>query len=133
MSEKKEIAPLAAIGIGVVLDMIGVGGYVLSGMESKTALIPSVFGTLLLICGFLGTNPKFLKHAMHGAAMVALLGILACTMGLVMGTLKNGFDPTTLRFWSPFSTLVLCALFMGIAIRSFSAARKRRAALAAEA
>ncbi len=126
MSEQKEFAPIAAVGIGAGLDIVGVAGYIATGMESWTALIPTILGTILIICGVLGMNPKFLKHSMHAAAVVALLGIF--------GTGRSplalfGGDVET-RVYFQVATLILCLLFMAVAVQSFIAARKRRKAAA---
>lgn len=65
------------------LDLIitGIVGFVVTGKEHFTALIPSFIGTLLLVLGLLAFNPKLRKHVMHGAAMVAILGFIATISG----------------------------------------------------
>ncbi|WP_297838489.1 hypothetical protein [Ignavibacterium sp.] len=48
----------------------GLYGYFGISSESITALIPTFFGIPLLILGWLGLNEKYLKHTMHGAAVL---------------------------------------------------------------
>ena len=70
------------ISFGVILLVLGIGGYFGSGMVSLTALIPAVFGLVLLICGVVARDPNKRKHAMHFAAMVGVLGFLGSARGL---------------------------------------------------
>ncbi|PWU05816.1 MAG: hypothetical protein C5B47_08450 [Verrucomicrobia bacterium] len=69
--------PSFAIFIGILLDILGIAGYVWTGSHSPTALIPAVIGTLLLILGIIASrNPDMRKQAMHIAAIIAALGFL---------------------------------------------------------
>ncbi len=69
--------PAFAIFIGILLDILGIVGYVWTGAHSPTALIPAVIGTLILILGIVASrNPNMRKQAMHGAAILAALGFL---------------------------------------------------------
>ena len=115
------------IAFGVVLIVLGLASYFLTGMVSVTALIPSVFGVVLALCGMTARDERKRKHAMHGAVLVALLGFA----GSVPGLLKIGqyFDGTAVR---PAAVLaqsimaVLMLIYLVMAIRSFAAARARR-------
>ena len=73
--------PLATIIVGSLLSLLGVVGYVFSESRSLTALIPLVFGTMLELCGALALRPELKKHAMHGASVIALVGILGSAPG----------------------------------------------------
>lgn len=69
--------PSFAIFIGILLDILGIAGYVWTGSHSPTALIPAVIGTLILILGIVALrNPSLRRQAMHGAAILAALGFL---------------------------------------------------------
>lgn len=96
--------------------------------RSPTGLIPVIPGALLLVFGVLALKEKNLKHAMHGAAMVGLLGALAGLGKGIHGLATGGNMRAT-----TFSLLmgVICAAFVVMCVRSFIAAKKRR--LAAEA
>ncbi len=73
--------PTLAIFFGILLDILGIGGYVMTGAHAPTALIPAVLGTLILILGILASrNPGLRKHAMHGVAILAVLGLLGGAM-----------------------------------------------------
>lgn len=93
---------------------------------SKTALIPSAFGLLLLICGTLGLDERMRKHAMHGAAGVALLGFLAAGGRLASksGDIFAGNISRPLLF--SILMTVLCLVYVLLSVRSFIAARKAR-------
>jgi hypothetical protein len=97
---------------------------------SKTALIPSVFGLLLLICGTLGLDERMRKHAMHAAAGVALLGFLAAGGRLAskLGDIFAGNISRPLMF--SILMAVLCLAYVLLSVRSFIAARKARNAQA---
>lgn len=103
---------------------------------SKTTLIPALFGIPLLLCGFLGLKESRLKHAMHGAAMVGLLGALGGigkgAMGL--GKFFSG-DPAlnSRAFFYTWAMAIICAVFVFMCVRSFIAAKKRRLAAEAQA
>lgn len=115
------------IAFGVVLIVLGLASYFLTGMVSFTALIPSVFGVVLALCGMIARDERKRKHAMHGAVLVALLGFA----GSVPGLLRIGqyFDGTAAR---PAAVLaqsmmaVLMLIYLVMAIRSFAAARATR-------
>ena len=62
------------IVFGMLLTLLGLAGYFLTGASSPTALIPAIFGVLLLVLGFLAHFEAARKHAMHAAATVALVG-----------------------------------------------------------
>lgn len=98
--------------------------------RSKTALIPSVVGLLLLICGTLGLDERMRKHAMHGAAGVALLGFLAAgvRLGSKLGDIFAGNISRPMMFIILMA--VLCLAYVLLSVRSFIAARKARNAQA---
>ena len=115
------------IALGVVLIVLGLAGYFLTGMTSITALIPAFFGLVLALLGFVARDERKRKHAMHGAVLVALLGFA----GSVPGLLKIGdyFNGTAARPAAVISQSVMAVLTLGyiiLAIRSFVAARRNR-------
>ena len=122
--------PFVTIGFGVLLTIIGVGGYVMSGMVSWTALIPAFLGVPLAVLGGLATKESLLKHAMHGAAMVGLLGLLGTVSGLIkFFRMLGGAEvarPEAVQVQA--LVAVLCAVFIGLCVNSFIQARKARTA-----
>ncbi len=95
--------------------------------KSKTALIPAVFGTLILMCGTLALESRWRKHAMHAAAGVALLGGVAASymfLTKLPGLLSS--DPAFNRRSPIFIGLMalLCIIYIVLSIRSFIQARR---------
>ncbi len=123
--------PRLALTFGGLLVILGVGGFLIGGAtnEVKTALIPAGFGLLLIICGLLAMKPKLRMHAMHGAALVALLGLGGALSSAIKG-LGAGKSATSLAVGSQLIMTVLCMIFLVLSVRSFIAARNARKALA---
>lgn len=124
--------PIVTIVTGVLLSTMGLLGYLASDSRSLTALIPLAFGSLLELCGVLALNPARKKHAMHGASILALLGMLGSARGLPgFVTLLTGGD-VALPVASVVqgAMFVICLIFLLLCIRSFRAARQARQAAA---
>ena len=108
---------------GALLTLLGLAGYFLTGMSSPTALIPALFGLLLLGLGFLARSEPLRKHAMHTAAVVALAG---CA-GALVPLLRTPAGPRSpIAVFSQAAMVVLTAVFVVLCIRSFRAARRAR-------
>ncbi len=118
---------------GVILAALGVTGYLNgtpnpeTGQVSPTALIPAFIGGALVVCGALAFNPKLRKHVMHLAAMLGVIGILGGLSRIVM-KLAAG---ETVDFSAPgprngLLTSAVCAVFVGLCVKSFIDARKAR-------
>ncbi len=121
--------PILTIVVGALLSLLGILGYVFSESHSLTALIPAAFGTLLEVCGALALRPELKKHAMHGASLLALLGVAGSAMGfLSFLRLITGGDvaarPLAVRVQA--AMFVICLVFLGLCVRSFRDARARR-------
>lgn len=119
----------ATLMFAVVLILLGVGGWVGTGMESPTALIPAGFGAVFGILGFLAGNENIRKHVMHVAAMLALLGVAGSARGVT--SLPAVFAGTAERPAAAISQTVMavvCVILLVIYVRSFIAARKAREA-----
>lgn len=120
--------PRNTIAFGIVLVLLGLVAYIASAMASITALIPSFFGLVFLILGITGLREGLRKHAMHASAAVGLLGFIGTVMGLVkLFSLLAGADVER-----PYAVIVqaimalLCLIYIGLAVRSFIAARRGR-------
>jgi hypothetical protein len=111
--------------IGVILMVLGIAYFFATGQKSFTALIPAFFGLPLFLLGLLALQEKFLKHAMHAAAVVGLLGFLGGVFGAVRSVVKEGAIENP-AVESALLALV-CAVFVGLCVQSFIAARRRRA------
>jgi peptidoglycan/LPS O-acetylase OafA/YrhL len=115
------------IGIGIALIALGLYGYfaVDETTRSWTALIPAIAGALLAVLGFVALDPDMRKHAMHAAAVVALLGFLA-PLGRIIPQTIRGNTPSGLAGFSQVTMAVLCLIFLILCVRSFVNARKAR-------
>jgi fluoride ion exporter CrcB/FEX len=117
------------IGFGVVLIVLGLGGYFGTDRVSPTALIPAAFGVLLVIFGALARDEKRRKMAMHIAVVVGLLGFLGTVSGLIeLPTLISG--GTVARPAAVISKSIMAALmavYVAMCVKSFIDARRRRA------
>ncbi|MEL6898585.1 MAG: hypothetical protein AAFP90_21010, partial [Planctomycetota bacterium] len=97
--------------------------------KSLTALIPAGVGLLMGLFGMMALKESMLKHAMHGAATVGLLGAL---MGIGRGAMGVGKffsgDPSLNQrsFAFVWIMAILCIVFVVLCVRSFVAARKQR-------
>ncbi len=77
--------------VGVILMVVGVGGYLYSGMASPTALIPAAFGMVISMLGYYGRHEHTGKTALHLAMGVAVAGIIGSVRGLLaLPTLLSG-------------------------------------------
>lgn len=116
-----------ALLFGALLLLTGVGGY--AAFQTPTALIPVGFGVLLGICGLVARKESLRRHAMHAAAVVALVGFLPSASGLLgIPDLLAGEAARPAAVILRSVMAVLCLGFLVVAVRSFIAARKARAA-----
>jgi thiamine transporter ThiT len=118
------------LGYGVAMVLLGLGGYYGTGAKSPTALIPVAFGLLALLCGVLAKNERFRMHAMHGAAVLALLGFLG-PLRVFPQMLTLAMGGVVLRpaaVVAQIIMMVLSGIFLALCVKSFIAARRGRAA-----
>ena len=111
------------IVFGLLLTLLGLGGYFLTGTSSFTALIPAVPGLLLMVLGFLARSDNVRKHAMHAAVTVALVAFIATLASLFMT--PPGVR-SAIALYSQVATVLLTGLFVVLCVRSFVAARRAR-------
>jgi hypothetical protein len=113
--------PKLSLSIGILLTIIGLAGYIMSGMASITAAIPAFFGLPMALFGLVaGMKEDLRKHLMHASVIVALLGFIAMSAELI-----RRFDSLTVNpaVISMIVTGLLCLIFVVLAVRSFIAAR----------
>jgi hypothetical protein len=120
--------PRTAIIIGILLMLLGIVSFLLSGFQSWTALIPTGFGLILVALGFVARQEKSRRDAMHAAAGVGVIGLLGTVGGFVklFRLLKGdeGLRPGAVVSQS--IMFVLCTIFVGLAVNSFIEARRKR-------
>lgn len=118
--------PRVAMLFGVIFIILGLVAYFGISSESITALIPAFLGLPMLILGYIAQNEKYLKHAMHGAAVLALLGLGGTVGGLIKFFRMIGgeqFERGSAITVQAIMAL-LCLIFLIFAVRSFIDARK---------
>ena len=113
------------IVFGVILIVLGLAGFFLTGGISPTALIPAFFGTILLVLGFLARAENLRKHAMHAAAAVGLIGFLGALFSLLRAPMETR---SAMANVSQIAMAVLTAVFVMLCVKSFRDARRARAA-----
>jgi hypothetical protein len=122
--------PLVSIVFGLLLVGLGVWGYTTSDLEGNvklTALIPSAFGAVLVVCGLIGLAGRMLKHAMHAAALVGVIGLVLAAGRFISKVVKDGtIDLSKPAPQATLGMIVLCLLFVVLCINSFIQARRRR-------
>ncbi|MBK9097058.1 MAG: hypothetical protein IPM14_02850 [bacterium] len=115
-----------SIILGIILIALGLISYLGISSESITALIPTFLGIPILILGYLALNEKYLKHAMHGALVLVILGFGGTVGGLIKFFRLLGGEV----FERPSAIIVqaimavLCLVFLIFAIKSFIDARR---------
>lgn len=117
-----------AMLFGVIFIILGLVAYFGISSESITALIPAFLGLPMLILGYIAQNEKYLKHAMHGAAVLALLGFGGTVGGLIKFFRMIGgeqFERGSAITVQAIMAL-LCLIFLVFAVRSFIDARRNK-------
>lgn len=117
-----------SIVFGIILIILGLVSYFGISSESITALIPTFLGIPVLILGWLAMNEKYLKHAMHGIAVLMLLGFGGTVGGLIKFFRMIGGEvferPSAITIQAIMA--VLCLIFLIFAIKSFIDARRKK-------
>ena len=88
---------------------------------SATALIPAYVGLTLVVLGLLAFKESLLKHTMHLASMVGLLGLLAAVGRLATTGNTKGVGGISLM-----TMTLVCGVFVALCVNSFVQARRRR-------
>ncbi|MEM7098698.1 MAG: hypothetical protein AAF541_10610 [Pseudomonadota bacterium] len=114
--------PQITIGMGVILIVLGVATWLLTGQSSVTALIPSFFGLGLVVMGGLALREKMRKHAMHVAAVIGLLGMFGAGSRAIPAVLEQGI--ARVATGSQLIMTILMLIFTVLCVKSFIDARK---------
>lgn len=128
--------PSTAITFGILLVVLGLGafGYAASTLPPgepatrvMTALIPAIFGLILLILGLAARAKESLrKHLMHGAVVIALLGVLGTVSSIAkLPALFAGTAERPAAVVVQFITAVICIIFVALSVKSFIDARRQ--------
>ena len=118
------------IVFGVLLILVGVAGFILTGSNHPTALIPSLIGFLLAVAGTLARTEDLKRRMlwMHIAVTLGLLGFLATLKSAYDVTrLANGVEyPHPIAIEEKAATCLLCLIYVAFCVRSFIEARRTR-------
>jgi hypothetical protein len=118
------------IGFGVALILLGAWGFVGTGSQHPTALIPVYFGFGLVISGALAITEDAKRRMlwMHVAVTVGLLGFLGAGSRAIIELVKAHGAPLedaaaiAVRF--QVAMTVICLVYVAFCVRSFIAARR---------
>jgi hypothetical protein len=109
---------------GLILIVLGLAGYFLTGRASVTALIPAFFGAVFVILALVARSEPARKHAMHAAVALGLLGFLG-TLRVIPAVIRGEFTPAVL---AQLAMMVLMGIYVALGVQSFKAARRARLA-----
>lgn len=118
------------IVFGILLILIGVVGYVATGSEHPTALIPAGAGVLFVIFGVLAgsESPKKRMLWMHvsvTAALLLFLSLIKADIDVIR--LSRGVSfPYPAAVIEKSATSLLSLIYVLFCVRSFIAARRQR-------
>jgi hypothetical protein len=124
------MAPIAIL-FGVLLTLLGGGFFVYTGMDKVTSLIPAFFGVPLIVLGVVARNEKYRMHAMHGAALLSLVGFGIPAFMVIKGLIRGMEATQGAPDFGPAqqeqaAMAVLCLIFLALCVKSFIDARIAR-------
>jgi fucose 4-O-acetylase-like acetyltransferase len=121
-----------SIVFGVILILLGAWGFIATGNQHPTALIPTYFGLALAWCGVFAMRKGGAQRAlwMHVAVTLGLVGFLGAGIMAIKETLAANAGPLAhpAAVESQAAMAAICLIFVVLCVRSFIAARKARRA-----
>jgi uncharacterized membrane protein len=115
--------PKISVVFGILLSVLGLYGYFGMGRVSITALIPLFIGVPIIILGVLAFDENKIKHSMHAASVLILLGLIGSVYRLAHKVILGNIDESSMIL---ILMSVICIIFLILAINSFIEARKAR-------
>ena len=113
--------PLMSILVGGILSAWGVAAYVISDMASFTALIPTIMGTPIAVCGSAAAQmPSRRKLFMH---IAVIFGLLCALGGLRLPMILMNGDSSGILIISHALLLTLGGVYTYACVQSFRWAR----------
>ena len=118
------------IALGILLCLLGLGGYLATGRESVTALIPAFFGLPLAVLGAVALNERRRKHTMHAAVVIAVVGLAGSASGVpgFLDYVQGGEVERPAAVIAQTAMALLCAVFVILAVKSVLDARRAQKA-----
>ena len=120
------------IVFGVLLIVLGVASFVLTGSSHPTSLIPAGFGLVLALSGALASGDDAKKRMlwMHIAVTVGLVGFIFPAVMSIKALVHAYAQQTELAHpaavHSQLIMAFVCLIFVILCVRSFIAARRSR-------
>jgi hypothetical protein len=113
----------------VLLIVLGLAGYLGTGSQHPTALIPTWFGVALGIFGLLAMSPSEARRKlfMHINVTIGLLGFLGAAVEAIRGygaARSAGIDPDMIALGSKLTMAGLMLFYVLLCVRSFIDARR---------
>lgn len=112
------------MSFAVIFIALGVGAFLLTGAKAFTALIPALFGALLVVSGVISLKNR--KTGGHIAALIGVLGFAGAARSLTkIPALVSGEAvqrPVAVGVQAVFA--VLCLIFVALCVKSFIDVRK---------
>lgn len=123
------------IGLGIVLTLLAIVCFALTGSSHPTALIPAGVGLLFVLFGALAISPDPKRRMlwMHIAVTLALLMFLGTVPAVIQTVhqMQGVVVPHPIAVGEKSATSLLCLVFVALGVRSFIAARRGNALSAA--
>ena len=118
---------------GVLLILVGLVGYFVTGSAHPTALIPTWFGLALVVGGILAVSPsegrrKLFMHINVTIGLVGLIGAIASALHGYEHARSLGMDPDYKALAAQLTMAVLLLIYVNLCVRSFIQARRSRQA-----
>ncbi|ADD07433.1 uncharacterized protein Nmag_3892 (plasmid) [Natrialba magadii ATCC 43099] len=124
MGETPSLARNGSLAVGAGLLVLGGGAYVGSSFESVTALIPALFGLLVIGLRLGGDAIGRDRLATYGIGALAVAGILGSARGVsdLIALLTGGAVDSTIATVSQGLMIALCLVLLGIVVQAIRTA-----------
>ena len=113
---------------GVLLNLIGIYGFLGTGTTHLIALLPCAIGVLLGACTLASTDPKLHRQAMQGASLVALFGFAATVTAFrdLLLVLKKITLNNQSEIIAGSATALLCLILLARYFQEFLVTRSKK-------
>lgn len=111
---------------GILLILLGLISYFITGMESITALIPAFIGIIVVILAWLAGSESRHKIMMHITVVLIFIGFLGSVSGIpkTVGYLSGQPVARPAAAVSQSIMAVICLVYLAMAVNSFISARR---------
>jgi hypothetical protein len=121
--------PNTTLVIGILLTLLGVISYLVTGGSSLTALIPAAFGVIFIALGQLAKKEALRKHIMHFAVGLAMIGFLGGAVRAFVpfaSMLQGAPVEHPAAIIAQVIMALLCLVLLAYGVRSFVEARRTK-------